>query len=162
MKSLVCTLFLILAASTFAQSPNRFEIARVNPGGETKTRTVAMEAGGANRDLKVEDPAPITQAHVSRAALATERIKVTSGEKPETKGVSVIRISFNGDGRKALNDLTETWKGRLIAVIVDGKCIASPKVVEPISRGELTLSGNFTTDEAKAIVAAIQDATKKK
>ena len=161
MKTVFGSLFAILTAATFAQSPDRFEIARVNPEGDAKVRTVAMEAGGVNRNLKVEDPAPITQAHVSRVALATERIKVTSGDKPETKGISVIRIIFNGEGRKALNDLTNAWKGRLIAVIVDGRCIASPKIVEPINRGELTLSGNFTTEEAKAIVAAIQDATKK-
>jgi preprotein translocase subunit SecD len=152
----------VTATVASAQDSNVLEIARVNPDGGAKTRTVPLETAGQTRMVQIEDPAPITQAQVSHAAVMKGKTKVTSGDRPETKEVSVIRISLNSGGTKALADLTSAWQGKILAVVVDGKVISMPTIPEVIKDGELTISGTFTPDEAKAIVAKIQEALEKK
>jgi len=131
-----------------------FEIARVNPGNGAKTRRMQVENLGKTSTVLVGD-AVLTRAHLTEASTGSEKIKVTSGAKPETRDVAVIRFRFTKDGRKAFSDLTRQAKGQLLAVIIDGKIVAMPKVNEAITGNEFTVSGNFTPETAKALAAKV-------
>lgn len=144
-------------AATPASAGPVFEIARVNPGNGAKTRRLQVENLGKTSTVLVGD-AVLTRAHLSEATTGSEKIKVTSGPKPETRDVAVIRFRFTKDGRKIFSDLTREAKGQLLAVIVEGKIVAMPKVIEQITGSEFVMSGNFTPETVKAIAAKINAA----
>jgi preprotein translocase subunit SecD len=145
------------AASPTPAAKPIFEIARVNPGKDMKTRTMQIETLGRTRTVQIGE-AVLTKTDLREASASTERLKVTSGAKPETKPVSVIRFRFTKDGSKAIADLSRVAQGQLLAVLIDGQIVAMPKVTEPITGGEWTVTGNFTADTAKALVAKVNAA----
>lgn len=145
------------AATPSTDKPLLFEVARVNPGAGAKTRTVRVEALGRANTVQVGE-AVLTRAHLRSASTGSERIKVTSGAKPETREIPVIRLRFTKEGAKALGALSREAVGGLLAVLIDGKLIAMPKVTQPLRGSEWTISGNFTADAAKEIVERINAA----
>ncbi len=186
MNRLAVSLFAVLATSAFAQQPAAtpkpaatspkpaavpatpapakaapagapaFAVARVNPGKDVKTHPVQVENLGRTSTVLVGEPA-IVRAQVAEVTAGSEKMKVTSGAKPETRDVAVLRIRFTKDGRKAMADLSKAAQGQLLAVIIDGKVVAMPKVNATIN-GEWTVSGNFTADTAKALAAKVNSA----
>jgi preprotein translocase subunit SecD len=133
-----------------------FAVARVNPGKDVKTHPVQVDNLGRTSTVLVGDPV-INRAEVAEVTAGSEKMKVTSGAKPETRDVPVLRIRFTKDGRKAMTDLSKAAQGQLLAVIIDGKVVAMPKVDGSIT-GEWTVSGNFTADAAKALAAKVNAA----
>jgi preprotein translocase subunit SecD len=113
-----------------------------------------VETLGRTTTVQVGEPV-ITRAQLSGASSGQESLKVTSGAKPESHNVAVIRLRFTKEGAKALHDLSAAAQGGLLAVLVDGQIIAMPKISEPLTTAEWTISGNFTADNVKALVAKI-------
>jgi preprotein translocase subunit SecD len=146
------------AASALAQSAHVFEIARVAPGSGVKTRTLTITNLGKTTAVVVEAAPQITEAVVTKASVTSQKQKVTSGAKAETRAVPVISVRFTPGGSALLAALTKEWKGRQLAVIMDGKVVATPRVSEPFGGGELNVTGAFTKEEATALVAKINSA----
>ena len=136
-----------------AVGKSAFEVVRVNPG-SGPARSVQVETFGKTTTVRVGEPI-VTREHLRSAATGTERMKVTSGPKPETRDVPVIRLTFTRDGARILTEASRAAQGELVAVLVDGKVVAMPKVTGPVIRPEWTITGNFTAESAKAIVARI-------
>jgi preprotein translocase subunit SecD len=64
-----------------------------------------------------------------------------------------ISLEFNSEGSDIFEELTEANIGRPIAVFLDGNLITAPVVQDKISGGRAQITGNFTIDEAKELVA---------
>lgn len=64
----------------------------------------------------------------------------------------MVVVSFNDDGKKMFAEITKNNIGKQMAIYLDGNTISSPVIQEEIAGGEATISGNFTTIEAKTLV----------
>ncbi|MEK7672987.1 MAG: protein translocase subunit SecF [Patescibacteria group bacterium] len=62
-----------------------------------------------------------------------------------------VSIEFNDEGAKLFEEITGANIGKPIAIFVGGELISSPNVNEKISGGKATITGRFTTDEAKTL-----------
>ncbi|MEQ1860877.1 MAG: hypothetical protein ABMA13_13155 [Chthoniobacteraceae bacterium] len=147
----------IVATPVFAQqaAPKPvFEVARVNPGKGVKTRQMRVEHLGRATVVQV-GPAVLTRVHLREVATGTEKLAVTSGAKPEKRDVPVLRLRFTKDGARAMSELSRAAQGQLLAVIIDGQIVAMPQVEQPITGSAWTVSGNFTTETAKALAAKV-------
>ncbi|PIR54897.1 protein translocase subunit SecF [Candidatus Peregrinibacteria bacterium CG10_big_fil_rev_8_21_14_0_10_36_19] len=60
----------------------------------------------------------------------------------------MVSITFNEEGAKLFEQITEKNVGKPVAIFVGGNLISSPNVNEKIVGGNAQISGNFTTDEA--------------
>jgi preprotein translocase subunit SecD len=129
------------------------EISRINPPAGAKTRSMTIETGGRTARAVVEQEAAITQADIKNVSAVTQAMKVTSGSKPETRDVAALRIQFTPAGQKKYAALVQEWHGKQIAVIVDGKLVATPVMNAKANSRELTVSGTFGTDESQLIAA---------
>jgi preprotein translocase subunit SecD len=162
MKTILVRLAILAAlgfsTSALGQSAHVFEIARVAPGGGVKTRTLSITNLGKTSAVIVEAAPQITEAVVTKASVTSQKQKVTSGTKAETRSVPVISVRFTPGGRTLLTALTKEWKGRQLAVIMDGKVVATPRVSAAFGGGELNVTGAFTKEEAEALVAKINAA----
>ncbi|MSU45393.1 MAG: protein translocase subunit SecD [Candidatus Zambryskibacteria bacterium] len=64
----------------------------------------------------------------------------------------VVSLAFNTEGKKLFAEITSENIGSVIAIFLDGNPISMPVVREAIRDGKAQISGNFTPDEAKALV----------
>lgn len=66
-----------------------------------------------------------------------------------------VVVSFNDEGAKMFADITQNNIGKQMAIYLDGNVVSSPVIQEKIPGGQATISGNFTTEEAKTLVTRL-------
>lgn len=76
--------------------------------------------------------------------------------KTGTLDESIIEIRFNKTGAVHWEEFTKKQVGKQVALVADHKVIMMPFIAEPITSGRVDVSGNYSTEEAKAIVKQLQ------
>jgi BlaR1 peptidase M56/SecD-like export protein len=72
-----------------------------------------------------------------------------------TRHVPAIDVKLTQDGAKNFAQLTGESVGRRLAIVVDGKVVSAPMIRSRISGGNARIDGNFSRQEAEAIVAKL-------
>lgn len=70
-------------------------------------------------------------------------------------GRSEVSITFTPDGKKKFADLTTAHVGKRFVIILDGKLHVAPVIAEPIRGGIIAIAGEWTTAEARKLVAKL-------
>jgi len=70
-----------------------------------------------------------------------------------TTGAREVSISFNDEGAAIFERLTEENVGKPVGIFLDGQSISTPVVREKISGGSAVITGNFSSEEARELVA---------
>lgn len=81
-----------------------------------------------------------------------EAVQYKSGAYDE----SIIEIRFNKAGAVKLHQFSSAQVGKQIALVADHKVIMMPIIAEAITSGRVDVSGNYSAEEAKAIVKRLQ------
>lgn len=68
----------------------------------------------------------------------------------ETGAEPVVSFKLNDEGAEKFYTLTSKNYGRQLAIVLDGIVVSAPRIKEPI-RGEGSISGYFTTEQAKEL-----------
>ena len=89
------------------------------------------------------NPTDLTGRYIVGATLVFDQVT----GKPQ------ISLNFNDEGARIFEELTEKNVGRPIAVFLDNVLVTAPVVQEKISGGKAQITGQFTLDEAKLLVA---------
>ena len=63
-----------------------------------------------------------------------------------------VSISFNDEGGKIFEMMTEKNVGKPLAIFLDGSLVEMPTVQEKISGGQAVITGRFTLNDAKTLV----------
>ncbi len=66
-----------------------------------------------------------------------------------------VLITFTEPGRVKFARLQQGRVEQVLEIGVDGEVVASPFLVEPITGNQITIDGNFTAEEAKALARRI-------
>ena len=64
----------------------------------------------------------------------------------------IVSLTFNDQGAQLFADITAAHIGEPLAIFLDGSVISSPVIQESITGGTAQISGNFTLEEARALV----------
>lgn len=97
-----------------------------------------------------------TTVYVGEEALLTNAdVKSAKVALDAQSKAPVVRLIFTEDGRKKLLDVTTARVGHMIAIVVEGKLLSAPRIMEPIAAGEAVITGNFTRAEAIRIAEGI-------
>jgi preprotein translocase subunit SecD len=149
---------LLAFASQSANAAGEIQITKVNPEGrDVKTRTMRIQNAGRTMPVVVDRTPVLTNADISDVRAVTERTKVTSGARPETREVAALRVRFTPEGAARFNAFAKEWQGRQIALIIDNKVVATPVLTSAGTNGELIFSGTFTPDESQSLAANINN-----
>lgn len=70
-------------------------------------------------------------------------------------GKPIVSVRFDSEGAKQFARLTRRSVGKRIAIVLDGRIVAAPKVLEPITGGSMMIQGNFTAQESQDLAATI-------
>lgn len=73
-------------------------------------------------------------------------------EFSQTTPEPTVSLEFNDEGAKLFEEITKANVGKQVAIFLDGAIISAPTVNEAITGGKAVISGNFTPQEAKALV----------
>ncbi|HUV72610.1 MAG TPA: protein translocase subunit SecD [Clostridia bacterium] len=66
-------------------------------------------------------------------------------------GSPVVGLEFNSEGAKKFAEITSRNTGRVVAIILDGAPVSTPKVEEPITTGNAVIKGGFSVEGAKKL-----------
>lgn len=80
-----------------------------------------------------------------------------SGVESAVYDNDAIRISLTEDASARFADATSRNLDKVIAILLDGDVISSPRVRSEILNGELEITGNFTKDEAGYVAALLNN-----
>lgn len=70
-------------------------------------------------------------------------------------GAPEIQLQFNAEGTKKFKRITEENVGRPVAIYLDNQILVNPTVQEPIANGRAVITGQFTPEQATALVAQL-------
>ncbi len=87
-------------------------------------------------------PTLLTGAYLERATLT-----FTQTNEPQ------VSLDFNKEGAEIFAKLTKENVGKQLAIFLDGYPVSIPRVNEEITGGKAVISGNFTLQEARDLVA---------
>ena len=73
----------------------------------------------------------------------------------DPNGKPSIELTFNDEGAKIFENLTEKNIGKPLAIFLDGFPVSSPTVQAKITGGKAVITGNFTIKEAKDLVRGL-------
>lgn len=72
-----------------------------------------------------------------------------------------ISMSFDDEGAKEFERITEAHKYKNLAIILDNNVYSAPRIKEKISGGKAQIEGSFTLDEANDIAIALKSGSLK-
>lgn len=75
--------------------------------------------------------------------------------QPDLGGTASILITFETVAAKRIAQVSRERLGQPLPIILDGKTLAAPRVVEPIEGGTAQISGSFPLAEADRIARLI-------
>jgi preprotein translocase subunit SecD len=80
---------------------------------------------------------------------------VDARSQPDLAGTAAIMITFSPEGAKRLAILSHDHIGKPMPILLNGKLLAEPVVMEDIAGGVAQISGSFTLAEADALALTI-------
>ncbi len=103
------------------------------------------EDGTGETSIVVKNRADVEGQHVTRAAAAYG-----------AQGWE-ISAAFDSTGKKLFGDLTTANVGNRVAIVLDGVVISAPNINEPITGGNVQITGSFTLEEASSLASALEN-----
>ncbi|NJO36575.1 MAG: protein translocase subunit SecD [Rhizobiales bacterium] len=68
----------------------------------------------------------------------------------------VVSFTFDNVGARKFGNVTREHVNELLAIVLDGKVISSPRINEPILGGNGVISGNFTVESANELAILLR------
>lgn len=98
-------------------------------------------------------PLGLTQLFVGpkKSSLTGSDLKQAAVTFDQSTGRPQVQLTFTSDGSKKFADITKRNVGKIVAIALDNQVIEAPRVNEPIYGGNAVITGQFTTEQAKAI-----------
>ena len=95
-------------------------------------------------------PTGLTGGYLSNAQL-----QFGTGNGSASVGAPTVILNFNPVGAKLFEQITANNVGRTLAIFLDGQPISTPVIQQAIPGGTAQITGNFTPDQAKALVQSL-------
>jgi preprotein translocase subunit SecD len=108
-----------------------------------------------NRDTSVTTTTPILvkkQTLLTGDMLTDARVRIGG----EFHNEPYVALEFNSEGSRIFDRITGENVGKRIAIILDNTVYSAPVVRERISGGKASITGGFTSDEAKDLAIVLR------
>ncbi|HRI61136.1 MAG TPA: protein translocase subunit SecD, partial [Saprospiraceae bacterium] len=87
-------------------------------------------------------------------------VVTNASEQPDpSSGEVTVSLAMNNEGARTWADMTTKAANsgnREIAIVLDDEVVSAPRVINPITGGNSSITGNFTVDEAKDLANILQ------
>ena len=141
-----------VAALTLAAQASVFEIHAIERKNSVKTKVYTIESAGRKNAVNLNNDVLIDRTALLSATSSVE----TTGGKKDRRSVAVLKLTFTTDGLRRFTEITTALVGKQLGVLIDGKLIATPAVLEALRGNSINLTGNYSKAEADAMAAKIK------
>jgi SecD/SecF fusion protein len=108
---------------------------------EKNSATATQDEGTTFRLIAVKD--------FSNAPIEGDLVTNAQANPDQTQGGWEVSMRMNGEGTRKWADMTTKNVNERVAVVLDGLVNSDPRVNEPITGGNTSISGDFTVEEAQ-------------
>ena len=115
---------------------------RVGDGGEGKYELYAIKKFRGSDEARL-DGSTITNASA----------------QPDPNGAIAVSLAMNNEGAKIWADMTQKAAdngNREIAIVLDDEVVSAPRVINPITGGNSSISGDYGLEEAKNLASILE------
>jgi preprotein translocase subunit SecD len=95
------------------------------------------------------------KVYLHKTADATNEDVAEAGVAKDDQEHPTIEITFTEQGAKKMAKLSEQHKGKLLAIVIDGRVISAPIIRDPFS-AKAVITGMFTKEEAEKLARGIK------
>lgn len=107
---------------------------------------LVMALNGSHEQLHLETESIITIRDIERAETL-----------PSTPGKASVSVNLSPAGSAKLALATAENTGRRLGVVIDGKLLTAPKILDPITGGQAVLLSDIKEEEARRLVRVINE-----
>ena len=143
-KVLILTVAAILTGCTTMRNPGTAVTLEFRPGSQSPGNGLTeMTVPGSKTPVYISEDVALSNADVQSARVLTG----PNGQQ--------IEIVFTKIGAERFAATTERLIRKPLGILVDGKLISAPVVMDKISGGKAIITGSFSVEEAKRIADGI-------
>ncbi|MEK7612541.1 MAG: protein translocase subunit SecD [Patescibacteria group bacterium] len=96
------------------------------------------------------NPAAYVDTGLTGKYLSTAALQFGNGQAALAQ--PTVLVTFNSEGAKLFAKITGDNVGKPLAIFLDNQLVSAPTIQEKIDGGSAVISGNYSADEAKALV----------
>ncbi len=105
----------------------------------------------ASESAEASGSAGMTDAPTGLTGADLKSSQVVFSQGGNTSGGAQVQIEFNPEGATKFADITRRNIGKPLAIFLDDQYVSAPTVQQEILGGSAVISGDFTTEDAKAL-----------
>jgi len=86
-------------------------------------------------------------------------VVTSASAQPDQNGTIAVSLAMNNEGAKIWADMTQKAAdggNREIAIVLDDEVVSAPRVINPITGGNSSITGNYALDEAKSLASVLE------
>jgi preprotein translocase subunit SecD len=146
------------------KSGDVYRIAVELPGVEDVSQAVGLigstaqlsfrEEASAEANVATDSPILFPQLEKETGLTGTDVRRATVVFSQET-GEPQVQLEFTSEGTQKFADITRRNVGKPVGIFLDQFLLSGPIVQQPILDGNAVITGNFTVEDAKQLVVAI-------
>ena len=106
--------------------------------------------------LPDEEGPPGSTILVKRRPLVSGEMLTSASQSFDQYNRPSIAFRFNGQGSQRFAEATTQNVGKRFAIVLDGKVLSAPNILEPITGGSGEITGNFTVDTAGTLALMLR------
>lgn len=132
----------------------------VDEGADPKKAEQGILPGGSELSWSVKtmpDGKEVREPIVLKSATVLSGKYITDARVSfDSYGQAYVSINFNSRGGKLFERVTADNVHKRLAIVLDGKVHSAPVIQEKISGGQASISGRFTTEEARDLAIVLR------
>jgi RNA polymerase sigma factor (sigma-70 family) len=126
-----------------------------------QVRLVFDQATADSEPMPLIRPGTTETLHVQKTPLLDQKaIRTATVQKNPQTGAAEIQVALTDQSATRFAEVTKLHLGKRLAIVIDGKIYSAPIVRSEIRGGLVTISGNFTEQEATQLVEKINEAVR--
>ncbi|MEO6759980.1 MAG: protein translocase subunit SecDF, partial [Saprospiraceae bacterium] len=86
-------------------------------------------------------------------------VVTNASAQPDQNGTIAVSLAMNNEGAKIWADMTQKAAdngNREIAIVLDDEVVSAPRVINPITGGNSSITGNYALEEAKSLASVLE------
>ncbi|MDR0823214.1 MAG: protein translocase subunit SecD [Endomicrobium sp.] len=124
---------------------------RDNPSAYPEITKIMPESAFPFEDKERSSVYILDKAQLNGSYLVNAKVEFTG-----QFGQPIVGIEFNKDGAKIFSDVTDRYKDRQLAIVLDSIVQSAPVIRSRIPDGKAIIEGNFNQDDAKLLATVLR------
>jgi len=135
-----------------------FDLLAVDEARAMNVEAMSQKDAEAVGDIILVDRYNEKQKYLLKSKTIIDSSMVANAEVgiDEYRHGNLINLQFTKEGAEIFSNFTEKNMRKRVAIVLNSKVYSAPIIVEKISGGKLQITGDFSTEEAFAIVNSMK------